>query len=50
VEELAPIGEAPDWTRAGFAHDPAQLVRVVFTPNQTFNQTPGPDAGKQVSS
>lgn len=43
--EIAQVGFAPEVTRAMLAHRLEDLVAVSFTPEQAFEQTPGPRAG-----
>ena len=43
--EIQQVGFAPPLTRAMLAHRLDDLVAVRFTPEQAFDQTPGPRAG-----
>jgi len=43
--EIQQVGFAPPMTRAMLAHRLEDLVAVRFTPEQAFDQTPGPRAG-----
>jgi hypothetical protein len=43
--EIAQVGFPPEVTRAMLAHRLEDLVAVSFTPQQAFEQTPGPRAG-----
>ena len=43
--ELQRIGIPPVMTRAMLAHQLDDLLAVTFAPEQSFNQTPGPQAG-----
>ncbi|RYF42464.1 MAG: hypothetical protein EOO25_06610 [Comamonadaceae bacterium] len=43
--EIQQVGFPPPVTRAMLAHRPDDLVAVSFTPEQAFDQTPGPRAG-----
>lgn len=43
--ELQRVGIAPPLTRAMLAHQIDDVVAVEFTPEQAFDQTPGPQAG-----
>lgn len=44
-KELQRVGIAPPLTRAMLAHQIDDVVAVEFTPEQAFDQTPGPQAG-----
>jgi hypothetical protein len=44
-QEIQKIGFAPPLTRAMLAHRLEDVVAVRFTPEQAFDQTPGPRAG-----
>ena len=44
-DEIQLVGFAPPLTRAMLAHSLDDLVAVSFTPEQAFDQTPGPRAG-----
>lgn len=48
-EEIARVGHPPTITRAIFAWQLDDLVAVTFTPEQAFEQTPGPNAGQLVA-
>lgn len=43
--EIQQVGFAPPMTRAMLAHRLQDLVAIRFTPEQAFDQTPGPRAG-----
>jgi hypothetical protein len=43
--EIAQVGFAPPMTRAMLAHRLDDVVAVRFTPEEAFDQTPGPRAG-----
>ena len=43
--ELSQVGLRPEFTRAMLARRLEDLVAVSFTPDEAFNQTPGPRAG-----
>ncbi|MBX3654762.1 MAG: hypothetical protein KF686_11315 [Ramlibacter sp.] len=43
--EIELVGFAPPLTRAMLAHQLEDLVAVSFSPEQAFDQTPGPQAG-----
>lgn len=43
--EIAQVGYPAELTRAMLAHQLEDLVAVRFTPEQAFDQTPGPRAG-----
>jgi hypothetical protein len=43
--EIQQVGFAPPLTRAMLAHQLDDVVAVRFTPEQAFDQTPGPRAG-----
>ncbi len=43
--ELLTVGIRPELTRAMLAHDLHDVVALSFTPEQAFDQTPGPRAG-----
>lgn len=43
--EIGQVGFAPPLTRAMLAHRLEDVVAVRFTPEQAFDQTPGPRAG-----
>jgi hypothetical protein len=47
--EVQRVGFPPPVTRAMLAHRPDDLVAVTFAPEQVFEQTPGPKAGKLVA-
>ena len=44
-QEIQQVGFAPPMTRAMLAHRLEDVVAVRFTPEQAFDQTPGPRAG-----
>ena len=46
--EIAQVGFPPPLTRAMLAHKLEDLVAVSFTPEQAFDQTPGPRAGARL--
>jgi hypothetical protein len=48
--EVQQVGFAPPLTRAMLAHRLEDVVAVRFTPEQAFDQTPGPRAGTQLGS
>jgi hypothetical protein len=48
--EIQQVGFAPPLTRAMLAHRLDDLVAVRFTPEQAFDQTPGPRAGTPLGS
>ena len=48
--EIQQVGFAPPLTRAMLAHQLDDVVAVRFTPEQAFDQTPGPRAGTAVGS
>lgn len=43
--QLQQVGFGPDYTRVMLAHRPEDVVAVSFSPEQAFDQTPGPKAG-----
>ena len=47
-QEIAKVGFAAPLTRALLAHRLEDLVAVDFAPEQAFDQTPGPRAGRQL--
>ncbi|MGC4396719.1 hypothetical protein [Hydrogenophaga sp. T2] len=49
-EEVAAVGFAPVCAHALLAHAPGDLVAVEFEPDEAYDQTPGPQAGRQVSA
>ena len=48
--EIQQVGFAPPLTRAMLAHQLDDVVAVRFTPEQAFDQTPGPRAGAELGS
>lgn len=46
--EVANVGFPPPLTRAMLAHRLEDVVAVTFTPQEAFDQTPGPRAGKSL--
>jgi hypothetical protein len=48
--EIQLVGFAPPLTRAMLAHRLEDVVAVRFTPEQAFDQTPGPRAGTPLGS
>jgi hypothetical protein len=48
--EIARVGHPPVVTRAMLAHKLEDVVAVTFTPEQAFDQTPGPQAGRRLGS
>ena len=48
--EVQQVGFAPPLTRAMLAHRLEDVVAVRFTPEQAFDQTPGPRAGTAIGS
>ena len=46
--EIARVGFAPHLTRAMLAHRLDDVVAIRFTPEQAFDQTPGPRAGRSL--
>ena len=46
--EIQQVGIAPPLTRAMLAHRLEDVVAVRFTPEQAFDQTPGPRAGTAI--
>jgi hypothetical protein len=46
--EIQKVGIAPPLTRAMLAHRLEDVVAVRFTPEQAFDQTPGPRAGTAI--
>lgn len=44
-QEILSVGFQPELTRAMLAHRLEDLVALTFTPEQAFEQTPGPRAG-----
>jgi hypothetical protein len=48
--EIASIGFPPEYTRAMFSHDLTEVVAVTFSPEQAFEQTPGPRAGTRLGA
>lgn len=48
--EVQQVGFAPPLTRAMLAHRLEDVVAVCFTPEQAFDQTPGPRAGTALGS
>jgi hypothetical protein len=49
-QEIQKVGFAPPLTRAMLAHRIDDVVAVRFTPEQAFDQTPGPRAGTAFGS
>jgi len=49
-DEIQQVGFGPRTTRAMLAHRLDDLVAVRFTPEQAFDQTPGPRAGAALGS
>ncbi len=47
VADMTPL-YTESFVRTVFAHDPADLVAVSFTPATAFEQTPGPQAGRRL--
>lgn len=43
--QLERVGFGPHYTRIMLAHRPQDVVAVSFTPEQAYDQTPGPRAG-----
>jgi hypothetical protein len=43
--EIQRVGYPPHLVRAMLAHRPEDVVAITFTPEQAFEQTPGPRAG-----
>ena len=48
--ELGLIGLPPAFARAMLAHRPRDLVAVSFEPDEAFDQTPGPRAGRALAA
>ncbi len=48
--EVGAVGYAPNFVRAMLAHRLDDVVAIGFTPEQAFDQTPGPRAGMPLSS
>ncbi|MCB1809392.1 MAG: hypothetical protein KDJ99_30810, partial [Candidatus Competibacteraceae bacterium] len=48
VTELTAIGHGLGFSRTIVAHNDS-LIAVKFTPGTIFDQTPGPDAGRQLN-
>ncbi len=48
--QLQQVGFGPHYTRVMLAHRPEDVVAVSFTPEQAFDQTPGPKAGASLRS
>jgi hypothetical protein len=48
-DQLERVGFGPHYTRIMLAHQPADVVAVTFTPEQAFDQTPGPKAGARLA-
>ncbi|MGA0570317.1 hypothetical protein ACO2Q9_06310 [Variovorax sp. VNK109] len=46
--EIGRVGYGPAFTRKMLSHDLAQTVAIGFTPEQAFDQTPGPRAGRRM--
>lgn len=46
--ELARVGFGPDFAAAMLAHRVEDLSAIEFTPDQAFDQTPGPKAGQRL--
>jgi hypothetical protein len=46
--QLNYVGFGPHYTRIMLAHQPEDVVAVSFTPEQAFDQTPGPKAGARL--
>jgi hypothetical protein len=46
--EIGRVGYPPVVTRAMLAHKLEDVVAVTFTPEQAFDQTPGPQAGRRL--
>lgn len=49
-QEIAQVGHAPVLTRAMLAHRLGDVVAITFTPQQAYDQTPGPRAGQSMPS
>lgn len=47
-QEIALVGHAPALTRAMLAHRLDDVVAITFTPQQAYDQTPGPRAGQSM--
>jgi hypothetical protein len=47
-DQLQRVGFGPHYTRIMLAHQPGDVVAVSFTPEQAFDQTPGPKAGARL--
>jgi len=46
ADEIGQLGFAEHIAHTMFAHTPDELVAVSFTPQEAFEQTPGPNAGE----
>lgn len=49
-EEVEAAGFAAVYAQAMLARDPAGLVAVEFEPDEAYDQTPGPQAGRRLSA
>jgi hypothetical protein len=49
VAQVCSIGFEESLVRALIWSDPASLVAVTFTPDEAFEQTPGPGAGNRMA-
>jgi len=46
---IGPLGFSPAFASALFAHPAGEVVAIGFTPQQLFDQTPGPRAGEKIA-
>lgn len=47
-DQLQRVGFGPHYTRIMLAHRPDEVVAVTFSPEQAYDQTPGPKAGARL--
>ncbi len=50
IEEVGPMGFAPEVVKTLFSHEPGDLIAVGFTPRSGFEQTPGARAGEALGA
>jgi len=48
ADDLLTIGFSRAFTGLYYQHEPSDLVAVIFTPDDVFMQTPGPNAGARL--
>ncbi|MYM63025.1 hypothetical protein [Pseudomaricurvus sp. HS19] len=46
--DILPLGFDSDFNQRLFAFDPGDLCRILMTPTDVFQQTPGPGAGERI--